>query len=293
MATQSVYTLINQQNGNLVFKVFEFDNNSYFDHIQRNNFFSLILITKGTGKAKVDFSEYNFGVNSLFSFYPYQPFMLSTKTNIEGFAIQFHHDFFCIHRHHKEISCNGILFNNIYQQPYIILDTAEKKTFLLLVDQIIEEIKARGLQHDEVIISYLKVVLIAATRIKVEQQQVTLTAEIDSKQLFVLQNLKDAIEENFRLKHSAGEYALLLNLSTNALAKITKTYFNKTISDLIAERIIIEAKRELYLTKKTIKEIAYELGYEDEYYFSRFFKVNAEISPQQYRDTVGFNRGEN
>lgn len=62
---------------------------------------------------------------------------------------------------------------------------------------------------------------------------------------------------------------------------------------MISERIIIEAKRELYLTNKAIKEIAYELGYLDEYYFSRFFKTNADISPQMYRDTVGFGRGVN
>jgi AraC family transcriptional regulator, transcriptional activator of pobA len=293
MPSQSVYTLINQQNGNLAFKVFEFDNNSYFDHIQRNNYFTLILVTKGTGKAKVDFSEYDFGADTLFAFYPYQPFMISTKTNIEGFAIHFHHDFFCIHRHHKEIGCNGILFNNSYQQPFIFLDEGAKKSILSLINQIIEEMKAEGMQHDEVIISYIRVLLIAATRIKVEQQSVLASTEVDGKQLFVLQNLKDAIEDNFKLKHSAGEYALLLNLSSNALAKITKTYFNKTISDLIAERIMIEAKRELYLTKKTVKEIAYELGYEDEYYFSRFFKANAEVSPQLYRETIGFDRGEN
>jgi AraC family transcriptional regulator, transcriptional activator of pobA len=293
MPSQSVYTLLNQQNGNLAFKVFEFDNNSYFDHIQRNNYFTLILITKGTGKATVDFSVYDFGADTFFAFYPYQPFMLSTHTNIEGFAIHFHHDFFCIHRHHKEIGCNGILFNNIYQQPFILLEEDSKKSILSLIRQVTEEMKTGGMQHDEVIISYLRVLLIVATRIKVEQQSVSLSVEIDSKQLFVLQNLKDAIEDNFKLKHSAGEYALLLNLSANALAKITKTYFNKTISDLIAERIIIEAKRELYLTKKTIKEIAYELGYEDEYYFSRFFKANAEVSPQLYRDTIGFGRGEN
>jgi YesN/AraC family two-component response regulator len=61
---------------------------------------------------------------------------------------------------------------------------------------------------------------------------------------------------------------------------------------LISERIIIEAKRELYLTTKPIKELAYELGYEDEYYFSRFFKKNANVSPQMYRETVGFGKAE-
>jgi YesN/AraC family two-component response regulator len=76
------------------------------------------------------------------------------------------------------------------------------------------------------------------------------------------------------------------------LARIAKNYFNKTLTNLITERIIIEAKRELFLTNKSIKEVAYELGYDDEYYFSRFFKKNANISPQLYRQTVGFGKAE-
>lgn len=87
------------------------------------------------------------------------------------------------------------------------------------------------------------------------------------------------------------KHAEALNISAKALAKIAKGHFNKTLTELISGRIIIEAKRELYLTSKTIKEIAYELGYDDEYYFSRFFKANTDISPQMYRDTVGFAKG--
>jgi AraC family transcriptional regulator, transcriptional activator of pobA len=59
----------------------------------------------------------------------------------------------------------------------------------------------------------------------------------------------------------------------------------------LTERIMVEAKRELYLTSKPVKAIAYELGFDDEYYFSRFFKNKAEVSPQLYRETVGFARG--
>ena len=41
---------------------------------------------------------------------------------------------------------------------------------------------------------------------------------------------------------------------------------------------------------QSVKEIAYELVYDDEHYFSRFFKNNADVSPQIYRETVGFSR---
>ena len=291
MLAQSVYTLVNQQNGNLSFKVFEFDNSSYFDHIQRNNYFTIIIIIAGKGLAKVDLCEYTFEENTLFAFYPYQPFMLASEGPLLGVCIQFHHDFFCIYRHHKEIAANGILFNNIYQQPFIWLQENTKKSLLNIVIEIVNELKMEALRKDEVIVSYLKIFLVLATRIKLEQQSIEETKTHDGKQKTIIQNLRNAIEENFRMKHSASDYANILHVTPIALARITKNHFNKTLSDLITERIVVEAKRELYLTDKTIKEIAYELGYDDEYYFSRVFKGKADISPQFYRDTIGFNRG--
>jgi AraC family transcriptional activator of pobA len=292
MPTQTVFTLVNPQNGNLAFKLFAFEDSSYFDHIQRNNYYSLIWLTKGKGKVKADFSEYEFKPNSLFAFSPYQPFMLSATENLAGIALQFHPDFFCIHRHQTEVACNGVLFNNIYQPPFITIDDKSSSAFKMLLEQIKDEMQNHALAQYELLISYLKIFLITASRLKTEQEPEALKAVAGLKEPFILQNLKDAIEKDFKTKHTASDYAKSLNISVKALAKITKTHFNKTLTDLISERIIIEAKRELYLTNKAIKEIAYELGYQDEYYFSRFFKTNVDISPQLYRDTVGFGRGE-
>ncbi|OAQ41947.1 AraC family transcriptional regulator [Pedobacter psychrophilus] len=293
MTEQNVFTLVNPQNGNLAFKLFSFDDDSYFDHVQRNNYYSLIWLTHGKGKLKADFSEYVFSENSLFSFSPYQPFMLSSSKTIKGFALQFHPDFFCIHKHQAEVACNGVLFNNIYYPPFITIDEKSACTFQMLMDQMRKEMQNPALAQYELLISLLKIFLITASRIKTEQEPQALKAISKLKEPFILQNLKDAIEKDFKTKHSASDYAKGLNISASALAKITKTHFNKTLTDLISERIVIEAKRELYLTNKAIKEIAYELGYQDEYYFSRFFKTNADISPQTYRDTVGFGRASN
>ena len=284
-----VLTLVNPQNGNLAFKLFSFEDNSYFDHLQRNNYYSLIWVMEGNGKVKADFSEYEFEKNSLFAFSPYQPFMFSSA-NLKGMAIQFHPDFFCIHKHHNEVACNGVLFNNIYQPPFISIDDISASTFMMLMEQMKSEMQVPALAQYELLISYLKIFLITASRLKTQQQPEARASVADHKEPFILRSLKDAIEKDFKTKHSASEYANSLNISAKALAKITKTHFNKTLTELISERIIIEAKRELYLTNKAIKEIAYELGYDDEYHFSRFFKTKADISPQMYRDTVGFNR---
>jgi AraC family transcriptional activator of pobA len=291
MANQTTFTLVNKQNGNLSFKLFSFEDNSYFDHLQRNNYYSLIWVTEGNGKLKTDFSEYNFEQNSLFSFTPYQPFMFSSNL-IKGIAIYFHSDFFCIHKHQTEVTCNGVLFNNIYQKPFILVDEPLQNTLNKMIEQIKSEMQNPGLAQYELLISYMKIFLISASRSKAQQQPQAIPSKKGTKEPFILQNLKEAIETDFKSKHTPKDYAVLLNISPNALAKITKNHFNKTLTNLITERIIIEAKRELYLTNKSIKKVAYELGYDDEYYFSRFFKKNVNIPPQVYRETVGFGKAE-
>jgi AraC family transcriptional regulator, transcriptional activator of pobA len=290
MLNQSTFTLVNPQNGTLAFKYLEFEDNSFFDHIQRNNYFSLIWVTNGNGKLRADFADYDFDANSLFAFSPFQPYMFTTGNSLKGVAIYFHPEFFCIYKHHKEVSNNGVLYNNIYQPPFVAVDEHSAVTFNMLCEQIKTEMQRPELAQHELLVSYLKIFLITAARLKIGQQPTAAASIKDDKEPFILQKLKDAIEANFKTKHAPADYAELLYISPKALAKITKSHFNKTLSSLINERIIIEAKRELYLTDKTIKEIAWELGYEDEYYFSRFFKVHADVSPQLYRETVGYAR---
>ncbi len=292
MQTQKPLTLVDPKNGNLAFKIFSFEDNSYFDHIQRNNYYTIVLILHGDGKLKADFASYNFSGANMMCFSPYQPFMISNGEGLSGIAINFHPDFFCIHLHHKEVACNGVLFNNIYQPPYISLSEKEAGVFEGIIEQMRIGMQNTEMAQYELLISYLKIFLITASRIKVSQSKEIQNSLSDLKEPFVLQNLKDAIEQHFKTKHSPADYADMLNISPKALGKIAKNHFNTTLTNLIAERIIIEAKRELYLTSKPVKSIAYELGFNDEFYFSRFFKNNAEVSPQLYRDTVGFARAE-
>ncbi len=290
MLHKNKYTLVDGKTGNLAFSLFSCEGNNPFDRIQRLNYYTLIWINAGNGKLIADFSEYNYEINSLISFSPFQPFTLLPEKGIGAFVIQFHPDFFCIHKHHEEVACDGVLFNNIYEPPLIKINKPTEQKLRMIIDQMEDELQKTELAQYDSIIAYLKIFLIAASRLKVSGIENFENFSDKKEEPFVLKNLKNYIEEHFRTKHSVNDYADMLAVSTKTLAKIVKTHFNKTISELISERIIIEAKRELYLTNKTVKEIAFDLGYNDEYYFSRFFKKNADISPQYYRRTVGFDR---
>jgi AraC-like DNA-binding protein len=78
-------------------------------------------------------------------------------------------------------------------------------------------------------------------------------------------------------------YAGRLNKSAKTLANIFLLYNEKTPIQMIHTRIIIEAKRLLYYSNKSIKQITYELGFEDPAYFTNFFKRNTTQSPVEFR----------
>jgi AraC-like DNA-binding protein len=278
------YTLNNPRSGDLAFKIHEFENLQEFNEIQRLNYYSLIWIIDGHGQAVIDFNSHAFKSDFLFALTPYQPFKFESDCDAKGVIIHFHHDFFCIHKHQEEIACNGLLFNNVYEPSFIILDSKMKQRLKLLVDQIKEEIQGNHFALKEALVSYLKLILIYTSRVKEEQNQTIEKPKRTENEL--AQKLKRLIEIHYRKKHSSSEYAELLYVTPKALAKVTKQYFNKTLTTLISERIIIEAKRELYLTDKPVKIIASELGYNDEFYFSRFFKKNSAVSPSEYRKMV-------
>ena len=284
------HTLVDQDSKKLVFKLTSFDHLEQFAEVQRLNLYTLLWIQAGEGEAIVDFNTYRYQAGRLFSFTPYQPFLIKPEGPARAWLLQFHSDFFCIHKHHQEVACHGVLFNTIYNQPFVEVDELTANSFQMIIGEIEKGIEQNEMAMHELVLSYLKLFLIHASRLRQKQEP----AE-DGKQApeaSIPQQLKKLIEQNFKKSHSPKDYADLLYISPKALGKIAKKYFNKNLTTVIAERIIIEAKRELYLTSKSVREIAYELGYDDEYYFSRFFKKNTSITPSVFRKTVGFAKGE-
>jgi AraC family transcriptional regulator, transcriptional activator of pobA len=286
-------TLINRETREVALKLCTINFENDYSDLQRLNYYSAIWLYQAKGSLKVDIYGHKLVGDAIYFFSPYQPFQFRHEQDPTGIALHFHPDFFCIEKHKAEVACNGVLFNNIYQPPSINIT---KKDGILLSDilqKFLGEMNSPEIAQYELLISYLKIFLINASRIKIDQTPQALKNISTADEPFVLQKLKDLIERNFREKHTPSEFAELLSITPKALGKLTKSHFNKTPSELIHEWIIIEAKRELYLTHKTVKAIAYELGFDDEFYFSRFFKNNTEVSPQIYREKVGADRGSN
>jgi AraC family transcriptional activator of pobA len=288
MMTQTAFTLVHPQTKALAFQLYAFEDALAFTKLRNHQYYSMLLVTEGQGSLQAGVSTFEFTAGCLLCLSLYEPFRIEATT-FKGVLIHFHPNFFCIYKHEEEVACNGVLFNNIYQSPVIKLTQADVASFVTMIKNLQTEMQNTSVAQYEMLTAYLKIFLISAVRIKLAEQKLSLPVD---KEPFILQTLKDAIEEHYRVKRSPGQYADLLSITPKALNRISKKHLNKTLSGLISERIVIEAKRELYLTGKPVKQIAYELGFEDEFYFSRFFKINATVSPQLYRETVGYAKGD-
>ena len=248
--------------------------------------FYSILLFQGDLKFIVDFVAYRSQGNTILFLSPHQNFKWSEDGNIPVRLLTFHGDFYCIEYHKKEVACNGLLFNNIYLTPQIsISDVHFDEICQILIKMKMEmENRSDAPYSNAVIKSYLQLILALCSREKSILLGRSVLERIENRDVAIFQEL---LEAYYLRERSPSFYADQLKLSPSALSKNIKKQIGKTPTQLIQERVILESKKLLHLTHKSIKEIAVDLHFDDEYYFSRYFKKNVGLSPLHYRREVG------
>jgi len=244
--------------------------------------YTIISIEKGHGVYHADFNKFPFeGPVMLFST-PFQQIYIEADSSLDIVLLQFHGDFYCIEFHRAEVSCNGLLFNNCYIEPAVNMTPQEFVIFQHLLRDI--ELENQVTEVNETVIrAYLQIWLAKASAIKIKMLENKEMKDAD----LLMEQFRQLVDEHFLTLHKPGDYAALLNISPNILTKRAARYFGKTPSQLISEKLILEAKRQLHLTRLSIKEIAYRLNFQDEFYFSRVFKKFTKVSPQTFREKTG------
>ena len=243
---------------------------------------SILTISFGSKKEKEPITsiltEYTFDDNVLFFLSPGQVFTVDSEEIKEAYKLSFVRDFYCIQTHDKEISCNGVLFNNIYETPFIQLGEKDAKKLQFILDELIEEFDQDEAAQYDMLQSYLKQFIIHSVRVKKNKAQ--LKDDIESK---LFKDFSNLVEFNFTKLHSVTEYANRLGISPKSLTKHFQKIRAQKPSDFIKNRIVLEAKRKLIYTDFSVKEIAFDLGFNDPAYFTRFFTKATQKSPLQFK----------
>jgi AraC-like DNA-binding protein len=276
--------LVNPQTNVLAFKLIKLNDDRYFKTLKNYNCYKVILIRKGSGQLIFDTAKYDFTENCLVRFPIYQPFQVKANGSLDGILLQFHPDFFWNHKYDMELTSKQVLFKNIGEIPLIKISKEEMAQLLYPLDRLLSELSNDNLGRYDIAISWVKIFMIYASRIKMERGMAP--SEPRSETHYITRELVNAVEEHFRRKHRPADYAKLLNVTVKTLNRMARQHLEKTVGDMISERIITQARHELYLSDKPVKQIALELGFNDVAYFSRFFKVRTAVSPDVYRKSL-------
>lgn len=254
-----------------------------FQENHRHNHYEIIWLKKGKGIHHIDGQKFNYNGSVLFLLSPGQVHKIEQEEKGEGFVIKFLPELFKNQKEVEEYLIDSLLFDAIDAFPVINLTASQYKVFEDLFYQITVEFNTSEIGQQQILSSFLKILITNVTRLKHLQQTYNFTPDLGYD---VFRNYKILIEKKFKTIHSVNEYAELLKSNARNLNNLAKKYSNKTAGQIIADRILLEAKRYLHHNTLSIKEIAFELGYEDPAYFTRFFKNNLGISPQQYKDSI-------
>jgi len=249
---------------------------------QRFNYFTIVWVRQGSGTFQADLARHQFDGPTLLFAVPYQILRIDSCEPIDGVVIQFHANFLCIETYHDEIGCNGVLFNAGCGAPLVRLDDVMVRQLAGDVEALRCELRESGLAQSEALVSQLKLLLIRATRAKLRQQE--LDTPSVAREPEAVSRLRDLVERHYRQLRRPSEYAKLLHLAPKTLARLAKTYLGLSVTELLRERIMRQAKWELLHTTKPVKQVAAEMGFADVFYFSRAFKRATGCSPAFFRE---------
>ena len=247
----------------------------------RHNYYEVFFFEQGGGQHDIDFATFPIHDYSLHFVTPGQVHQVRRLPGSGGGVMLFTPDFYSLSlRNHDIVNTPPFLTGN-HPCPVLSLGDEAGMEVMLLIGLMRDEFRSAAAHRQEVIRSYLNIVLLKARRIFEQQANIAATTIAAEKQM--IRSLRLLVDSHFHAVHSAGAYAQMLNVTLNHLNSTTKELTGHTVSGLIQERIMLEAKRLLVHSSLSVKEIAYHLGFDDPSYFTRFVRQRQMLAPAEFR----------
>lgn len=258
-----------------------FDKNRDFQvtYPHRHDFYEILLLTQGSGKHTIDFEQHEVQPYSVFFLSPGQIHSLELSQDIKGYIFLFTSEFYLLNKQDKNKLLELPFFYNISNRSYpLYLNEQDAELLTDLFRQACMENTKDLPDSQDLIRSFLDIILILCKRLYPEKQD-----EKMKKGNLLVKKFKQLIEEKYYENKSVKEYAELLSVTANHLSETVKNLTGRTPTDLINDKLILEIKRMLMHTDLTVSEIAFHLNFTDQSYFSRYFRKNTGVTPNEFR----------
>lgn len=242
-------------------------------HSHRDDYHFFFIQEKGSTPIEIDFQKYEIQSSSVIYIHPDQVHRIGPFENIIA-------SFLAINNENLNSEYLNLLEDIAPAKPLLL----NKETFCAISEAILLCVKLSERHHEKLYHLLLKdscntlVALIASQYLEQSKSTDTL-----SRFEIITKAFKALLDLNFISNKKPTEYAQALNISTAYLNECVKNTTGHSVSSHIQQRVILEGKRLLYHTDKSVKEIASDLGYEDYPYFSRLFTKVTRMTALTFR----------
>ena len=249
-------------------------------HAHRHNYYEILFFEKSGGEHEIDFTSYPIRKNSAHFISPEQVHRLRRKKNVTGYVLSFTEEFFL-----NDFLQSGFIhklpfFNAHDALPALSFTTAQWKEFSTFLQQLNTELKEASNDKFEIIAVLLTAFLMKCRR----WYESTQNSDKPSTHSVLTERFKQLVEKSFSSKKLVADYAAMLNVTAGHLSETVRRDTGKSAGEYLSGRIVLEAKRQLYHSSLSVKEIASALNFEDPSHFSKFFRTKAGMTPEQFRN---------
>ncbi|TDO82820.1 AraC-like DNA-binding protein [Flavobacterium chryseum] len=241
----------------------------------RDNHCQLMFASNGTFKLNIDFENVEFSGPALLCVFPEQVHHIIDVKDPKGWMISFDPSLFS-----KEIVQ---LLESKIENPFLLQQESNFCQQLVILMNLIEKVQLENTNNyiQKSIHSLLNglLSLIAGELFS----NASVDKEKENRSIIIKETFIKLTKEHFKTWKQPSQYASALSISVAHLNDTVKSLTGSSVSIHIQEASIMEAKRLLYFTDKNVREIAYEVGYDEPVYFGKLFKKVTNLTPLEFR----------
>ena len=246
----------------------------------RQDYYFMAFIKIGSNRHWIDMISYTLKPNTFYFTSPHQVHLKEEGGPLTGISLSFTKDFLA------SDNDGALKALPIVQNPHngheLTLNVQDLQFVEDILEKILSEYASKEAWQHTMLLSYMKILLVYLSRLYMEQ----FNDREQATDRGLLKKYLSRIDEAYTLQHEVAAYAEMLNISAGHLSDVVKEQSGKPAIAHIHERLILEAKRLLFWGDHSVKEIAWQLNFEDDAYFNRFFKKHTGQTPVMFQRSI-------
>lgn len=249
-------------------------------HAHKHNFYHLVFFTEGQGTHTIDFQSFTVKPCQVYFMIPGQVHQWNFEGKVDGYVVNFSPEFF-----------QSFLLQADYleQFPFFSGNNTNDAVIDIIGDQqqvVLELFKKLLLESENkqrATLDMIRLLLLELFIIVGRLSEPNISKQASPYNLTLLRNFRRLIEMNYITLRLPKEYAALLYITPNHLNALSHDLLGISAGEIIRNRVVLETKRLLVNPELSIAEIADRLNFSDNSYFTKFFKKQAGITPEEFR----------